>query len=264
MDAASEMESLGYSTFWSSGGFEPGLSNRFERLLAATSSVKVASGIVSVWKISAPQLAEAAAELEAKFPGRFLAGLGVSHAPRVENYVHPYSKMVQFLDAIDDASPTLAKDRRILAALGPRMIALARDRSLGAHPYFVPVEYMAIARSALGDSPLLASEVTVILEKDPMKARERARTFTTHYLALPNYSNNLRNMGYEESDLSGAGSDRLVDAIVCWGTLDDIVEKLRGYLDAGADHIGVQVLPESSESFPYVEYRELASALLHQ
>jgi len=255
------MESIGYTTLWSSGGFESGLSKHFERLLAATTRIAVASGIVSIWTVTPTDLAAAVADLETRYPGRFLAGLGASHATRVVGYARPFSQMVKYLDDLDVAATPLDKNHRILAALGPRMLELSRERSLGAHPYFVPAEYVTLARATLGPHAMLAPSATVVLESDVTKARQRARAFTEHYLSLPNYANNLRSLGYSEADLSGSGSNRLVDSLVCWGTLDAVAAKLRRYFEAGADHVCIQVLSESRDIFPSREYRELASAL---
>ena len=261
VDVPSELEDLGYSALWSSGGFEPVLAARFGRLLAATTRAAVASGIVSIWAAAPEGMSEAVAELDATYPGRFLLGLGASHAPLVEGYARPYAHMVSYLDALDAAGPAAAKDRRVLAALGPRMLRLSGERAAGAHPYFVPVEHTAQARAVLGAGPLLAPEVTVVLERDPDQARRLARTFTAGYLTLPNYTNNLRTFGFSDADLSGGGSDRLVDAIVCWGDLETIAARVHGHLEAGADHVCVQVI-SGRESFPLAEYRELAPALL--
>jgi probable F420-dependent oxidoreductase len=261
VDVAAELEALGYSTLWSSGGFDPGLSERFGRMLAATTTMTVASGIVSIWRASPADIADAVADLDAQYPGRFVLGLGASHAVLAEDYAHPYSHMVEYLDALDGAGSAVAKDRRVLAALGPRMLELGGRRAAGVHPYFVPVAHTARARQVLGDGPLLAPEVTVVLERDPAKARELARTFTAGYLALPNYANNLRTLGFEDADLAGGGSDRLVDAVVAWGDLEAIAAQVRAHHDAGADHVCVQVI-SPRESFPLAEYRALAPALL--
>jgi probable F420-dependent oxidoreductase len=262
VDAAAEMEALGYSALWSSGGFQPGLSSSFGRLLAATTHVTVASGIVSIWLTSPEELSKAVADLDDRYPERFLLGLGVGHARLVKNYTHPYGHMVSYLDALDAASPAVTKDRRVLAALGPRMLELTGERSAGAHPYFVPAEHTARAREILGSGALLAPEVTVVLERDPTKARELARTFMGTYLALPNYTNNLRSLGFGDDDLAGRGSDRLVDAVACWGDLDTAVAKVREHYEAGADHVCIQVISASQGSFPLDEYRQLAPALL--
>ena len=261
LDVAAELEALGYGAIWSSGGFNPGLSSRFGRLLSATTKLTVASGIVSIWASSHEDVAGAVADLDAKYPGRFVLGLGASHSAIVENYTRPYSRMVSYLDALDSAGPAVAKDRRVLAALGPRMLELAAERAAGAHPYFVPAEFTARAREVMGSGPLLAPEVTVVLEPDPTKAHELARSFTAGYLRLPNYANNLRRLGYGEEDLVGGGSDRLVDAVVAWGDLDAIAGRIWEHLEAGADHVCVQVVT-GKEGFPMSEYRELARVLV--
>jgi probable F420-dependent oxidoreductase len=262
VDVAAEIEALGYSALWSSGGFKPGLPERFGRLLAATSHIVVASGIISIWKTSPEALSKAVADLDERYPERFLAGLGASHAPLAENYTRPYGHMVSYLDALDTARPVVTKDRRVLAALGPRMLELAGKRSSGAHPYFVPAEHTARAREVLGEGPLLAPEVTVVLERDAIKARDLARTFMATYLPLPNYTNNLRSLGFGDADLAGGGSDRLVDAVVCWGDLNTVARKVSEHYEAGADHVCIQVISASQGFFPLVEYRELAPALL--
>ena len=262
-DVAAELEELGYSALWSSGGFQPGLSPHFERLLEATARVMVCSGIVSIWSTAAHEIAQAVADLELRYPDRFVLGLGASHAAIVETYIRPYSQMDHYLDALDTAGPSVAGERRLLAALGPRMLALAAERAAGAHPYFVPVEHTARARELLGADALLAPEVSVVLEKDASTARRTARAFTSGYLSLPNYSNNLRRLGFGEDDLAGGGSDRLVDAVVAWGDADDIAGRVRQHFGAGANHVCVQVIAPA-ESFPLTAYRELAPTLMER
>lgn len=260
-NVAAEIESLGYGAIWSSGGFNPGLSSRFGRLLAETDHIKVASGIVNIWRASPEEVAQAVAELEVRYPGRFLLGLGASHAPLIENYSAPYTHMVEYLDALDTLDPAVRAQRRVLAALGPRMLELSARRAAGAHPYFTPVEHTAYARGVLGRGPLLAPEVTVVVESDPARAREVARSFTSGYLALPNYTNNLRSFGFGDEDLSNGGSNRLVDAVVAWGDLGRIAERVREHHDAGADHVCVQVISDT-EGFPLRTYRLVAESLL--
>jgi probable F420-dependent oxidoreductase len=230
---------------------------------------------VSIWHSTPEEITTAVGDLENRFPGRFLLGLGTSHGPIVENYTRPYSHMVAYLDSLDELEgldaldkpggtdgrkEPASKGRRILAALRPRMLELARERAIGAHPYFVPAEHTQRARALLGPNSILAPEVTVVLEADPQKARELARTFTAGYLGLPNYVENLRTLGFSDHDVVPPGSDRLVDAIVCWGDLDAVVSKVQSHFDAGADHVCIQVIA-SGESFPMLEYRELAPAL---
>jgi probable F420-dependent oxidoreductase len=260
VDVAAEMENLGYTTLWSSGGFEPGLSPHFDRLLAATTHVPVASGIVSVWVADPEEVSRRVAVLDEAHRGRFVLGVGASHAVMVGDYSRPYAHVVDYLDALD-AAGVVTEDRRMVAALGPRMLELAGRRSAGAHPYFVPVDHTARARQILGPGPLLAPEVTVVLESDPTRARALARTFTTGYLGLPNYANNLRTLGFGDEDLEGGGSDRLVDAVVAWGEVDTVVDRIQAHHQAGADHVCVQVVSSGRETFPLSEYRTLASAL---
>ena len=243
------------------GGSTP----NFERLLAANRLLKVASGIHSIWTVPAVETAAEVERLEADHPGRFLLGLGVSHAPLVqgigERYEHPFGRMVGYLDELDAAASPVASERRVLAALGPRMLTLAAQRTAGAHPYFVPVEHTAQARAVLGPEPLLAPELAVVLEEDPARARQMARSYAEGYLALPNYAQNLRRLGYGEEDLAGGGSDRLIDAVVAWGDEAAIVSRVRAHLDAGASHVCVQVLNGEMRSFPLAEYELLASAV---
>ena len=255
------MEELGYRALWCSGGFDPGLAPRFERLLSATKHAVVASGIVSIWRASPGEVASGFADLEERHPGRFLLGLGVSHGPLVDNYARPFDAMVRYLDALDSGSTSVPKDRRVLAALGPRMLELAASRTAGAHPYLVPVEHTAQARERLGPDPLLAPEATVVLDDDPIEARRRARAFLAMYLSLPNYTNNLRSMGFGDPDLVDGGSDRLVDAVVAWGDADAIAERVRAHFQAGADHVCIQVVPGSGD-FPLDDYRRLAPGLM--
>ena len=158
--------------------------------------------------------------------------------------------------------PRAADESRVLAALGPKMLELARDRTAGAHPYFVPVEHTQQARQVLGPGPLLAPEQAVVLEHDPDRARDIARRHVAFYLGLENYTNNLRRLGYGDDDLANGGSNRLVDAIVGWGSLNDIVARVQAHLDGGADHVCLQVLPSDPAALPRREWRELAAALI--
>ncbi|WP_432537552.1 TIGR03620 family F420-dependent LLM class oxidoreductase [Kineococcus arenarius] len=264
-EAAREVEAFGYSRIWLSGGFDPGLHPVFGELLDATEEIGVASGIVSVYAATPEQTREGFAELERRHPGRFLLGLGNSHAAIVErsgeDYSKPYSRTVEHLDALD-ASGAVPRERRALAALGPRMLRLARDRSLGAHPYFTTPAHTTYAREVLGAGVLLAPEVAVVLEEDPAKAREIARRYATGYLALPNYTNNLRRFGYGDEDFADGGSDRLVDELIPWGGTATVVAGIARHVDAGADEVAVQVLTASGDEFPLQQWRELAQALI--
>ncbi|NYD22984.1 TIGR03620 family F420-dependent LLM class oxidoreductase [Kineococcus aurantiacus] len=261
-EVAAELEELGFHRLWFSGGFGDGVLPAFGELLAATRTLGVASGIVSIWTATPEQSARAFAELEAAHPGRFLLGLGNSHAPAVEGrggrYDKPYSRTVDYLDALGGRVP---RERLVLAALGPRMLELARERTLGAHPYFVTPEHTALAREALGEGSWLAPEVAVVLDADAAGARATAREHLATYLQLPNYTNNLRRLGWGDDDLLHGGSDRLVDALVPWGPQERVAAGVRRHVEAGADEVAVQVLGGRGD-FPRAAFRELAAALV--
>jgi probable F420-dependent oxidoreductase len=268
-EAVAELEQLGFGAVWipEAVGREP-MANA-ALLLSATTRLVVATGIASIHARTAMTMQAGWKTLTETFPERFLLGIGVSHQPMVEGahgraYGKPYSTMVEYLDAMDKGmyigAPPTTPPRRVLAALGPKMLRLAAERGVGAHPYFVPVEHTAIAREALGSGPLLLPEQTVVLETDATKAREIARRFMATYLRLPNYTNNLRRLGWSEEDLAGP-TDRLVDAIVAWGSLDDVLARVRAHLDAGADHVCLQVLPADPRALPMPEWRQLAEAV---
>lgn len=265
-EAAAELEDLGYARIWVSAGQGDGVPDLFADLLDATGTIGVATGILSIWKATAGQAAASTADLERSHPGRFLLGLGNSHAPIVEQggerYAKPYSRMVGYLDGLDSGPQPVPARQRVLAALGPRMLRLSRDRSLGAHPYFVPAAHTASARRTLGAGPLLAPEVAVVLEPDADLARRVARDYMVTYLDLPNYTRNLRRLGYGDDDLGGGGSDRLVDALIPWGGVDTVAAGIARHLDAGADEVAVQVLTADPDRLPRAEYAALAEALL--
>jgi probable F420-dependent oxidoreductase len=255
LDAAVELEELGYSRLWFSAGFGENVPPRFRDIL----------GIVSIWHSSPAEAAAFTQDAERAHPGRFLLGLGASHAVLVEgngtDYRKPYSKMVEYIEALDAAG--LAPERRILAALGPRMLTLSRDRSAGAHPYFTTVEHTAEARTVLGPDRMLAPEVAVVLEADVAAARAVARKYTTGYLALPNYTNNLRRFGWTDEDFTGGGSDRLVDALIPWGTIEQVAAGIEKHYQAGADEVAIQVLNGGdATAFPADAFRALAAALI--
>jgi probable F420-dependent oxidoreductase len=257
---APELESLGYGALWSSGRFEPGLSPHFEKLLASTDHIPVASGIVSVWAGAPDDVGPAVAALEDRFPGRFLLGIGASHSVAVADYSRPYSKVVASLDALDALPTPVPSQRRVLAALGPRMLELAAARTAGAHPYFVPVEHTAFARHTLGATPLLAPEVAVVLETDAVRARALARGYARTYLGLPNYTQNLRRFGFGDEDIDDGGSDRLIDAVIPWGDAATIAAAVAAHHEAGADHVCLQVIA-GGQDFPLNGYQQLARTL---
>ncbi len=265
-----ELESLGFGTVWvpEAVGREPFANASL--LLAGGTTIKVATGIASIHARTAMTMQAGWKTVSEAYPGRFLLGLGVSHQPMVEGvhghaYDKPYSTMVSYLDAMDRgmyfaAAPTEAP-QRVLAALGPKMLRLSAERGVGAHPYFVPVEHTPVAREALGPDALLAPEQAVVLETDPAVARQIARTHMATYLRLPNYTNNLRRLGWTDDDIADGGTDALVDAIVAWGTLEQVVERVRTHLAAGANHVAIQLLPADPRALPMAGWRELATAL---
>jgi probable F420-dependent oxidoreductase len=268
--AAAELDALGYGALWfhEFHGREP--LTQAALLLDATRRIPIATGIAVIYARDAMAMAAGQRTMCEAFPDRFLLGIGVSHRPTVEGtrghtYGPPLAEMRAYLDAMEAApytSPRAAEEPRVLAALGPKMLELARDRAAGAHLYFVPVEHTRWAREVLGPGPVLAPELAVVLERDPQRAREIARRHTVPYLARENYTNNLRRFGYADEAFAHGGSDRLVDALVGWGSLDDVAGRVQAHLEAGADHVCIQVLPSDPTAIPRREWRELAEALL--
>jgi probable F420-dependent oxidoreductase len=264
-ESAALLDELGFSALWipDVGGDVLG---SVEALLGATSRALIATGVLNIWMHEPAEVAARLAGWSTADRERFVLGLGVSHAALIDHndpgrYSKPYTRMFDYLDGLDSAHPPVPEDARLLAALGPRMLELARDRAAGALPYFVPPEHVVAARSALNPSSLLAVELAVVLDTDPESARTTARNHTGIYVTLPNYTNNLRRFGYEDDDFTGAGSDRLVDAIVAWGDLDAIKARVQLMRDAGADHVCVQLIPRDERTLR-ADWRELASALL--
>jgi probable F420-dependent oxidoreductase len=255
-EAAELVEALGYGTFWLGGS--PRL-HSVRPLLAAGDHLTVATGIVNVWQNEPATLAVEYAELARDFPGRLLVGIGIGHPEATSDYRRPLSAMRAFLDGLDGADPPLPRDGRCLAALGPKMLDLSAERSLGAHPYFVPVEHARAARERLGPGALLAPEFACVLDTDVERARAAARKYAALYLGLRNYTSNLLRFGFTEQDIAGGGSDRLIDAIVPHGSAEEIAAVAHAYRDAGADHVCLQVVGVSG--VPREEWRALASAL---
>ena len=269
--SARGFEALGYPVTWipETLGNKEVLSHA-GLLLAATSRLIVASGIASIYSRDPMATANGARALAEAYPGRFVLGLGVSHAPSVASrggdYGRPVETMRAYLDAMA-AVPYGAPEPEspvpmVLAALGPRMLELAGERTDGAHPYFVPVEHTPFARKHLGAEPCLVVEQTAVLTADPAEGRRIGRAFAKNYLALPNYANNLRRMGWGEKDLEGGGSDRLIDAVIAWGDVDAIARRVRAHLDGGADQVCIQLRSDQSSDPALDGYRELAAALL--
>ncbi|MFG2945536.1 LLM class F420-dependent oxidoreductase [Streptomyces adustus] len=257
-EAAAELEELGYGAAWLGGS---SAARHASPLLEATSRLVVGTSIQSIWQYEADESAAAFAELESSHPGRFVLGLGVSHAKLTDQYRRPYSALVAYLDALDTAG--VPAGRRVLAALGPRTLELSRDRAAGAVPYLVTPEHTASARELLGDGPLLAPEFAVVPEADPARARALARGHLALYLSLPNYTGNFLRLGFTEDDLADGGSDRLVDALYAWGGEERIRDRVEAFHRAGADHVAIQVVDAGArDDLPREAWRRLAAVLM--
>lgn len=255
---AATAEELGYGALWIPGAAGGDVLERCAVALGATSNLVLATGIVNIWRHDATEVAATANRLNTDSGGRFLLGLGVSHERLIgDEYVSPLLKMRRYLDELDAAGQP--SEKRALAALRPKMLRLSTDRGIGAHPYFVPPEHSAAAREVLGEGPLLMPEQAILIESDPTEARAIARKFCSLYLKLPNYTNNLRDLGYTDDDLAGPGSDRLIDAIVVWGDADAIAARVQAHLDAGADHVCIQSIGTMA---PTEAWRALAPSLI--
>jgi probable F420-dependent oxidoreductase len=246
--AAAELEELGYGALWFPGGGHQGLAEHIDSLLGATRRVVVATGIVNIWTHPAAEIAAEHRAITQAYPERFLLGIGISHQRVVEGsglkYERPMQKLTSYLDELDAAATPVPVDQRILASLGPRSLQIARERSCGSHPYFVPPEHTRIARQALGPGKILAPEQMVVVDADPARARAVARPSIDRYLHAPNYTSNLLRLGFEASDFDNGGSDRLVDAIVAHGDPATIMQQARLHHQAGADHVCIQVLTD--------------------
>ena len=256
-EAAKLVEQLGYGAWWLGGS--PHVPD-IRPILEATSTLTAATGILNVWANDPPDTAAQDAALRAEFPERFVLGIGIGHPEATSDYRRPLTAMRAFLDGLDESPTPPPVEERCLAALRPKMLELARERSAGAHTYFVPVEHTRSARERLGPGKLLAPELACVVETDPDRARAVARDYATLYLGLSNYTNNLLDLGYTEADLADGGSDRLIDAVVPHGGAEEIAEVVRAHLDAGADHVCLQPLGE--EGVPRESWAALAKVLI--
>ena len=255
-EQAVEIERLGYGTVWV--GASPAADLEFvEPILEKTESLQVATGIVNIWTADAGEVAKSYHRIEKAFPGRFLLGVGVGHPEHTQEYRKPYQALVEYLDALDAAKvPT---SRMVIAALGPKVLQLAAQRSAGAHPYLTTPVHTGQARELLGPTVFLAPEHKVVLTDDADRAREIGRETVDFYLGLSNYVNNWKRLGFTDEDLVRPGSDRFIDAVVAYGTPDQIAERLNEHLAAGADHVAIQVLGGPDELLSTLE--ELAGPL---
>jgi probable F420-dependent oxidoreductase len=256
-EAARLVQDLGFGTFWLGGS--PRLSS-VRPLLEATDRLVVATGIVNVWSYDPTELAAEYVQLAEEFPDRVLVGIGIGHPEATSQYATPLAAMRGFLDGLDQAGTPLTRDRRCLAALGPKMLELCKTRSRGAHTYFVGVAHTRAARGELGEDALLAPELACVVDTDFESARAKARRYAELYLGLRNYTGNLLRHGFNEDDIAEGGSDRLIDAVIPHGTAEDIAAVAREHLDAGADHVCLQ--PVGVRGIPRDEWTALAGALV--
>ncbi len=268
-DYVHAIESFGFEALWipESLGSKEAFAHA-SLLLGATTNLVIATGIANIWARDPVAMANGARTLVDAYPGRFLLGLGVSHAPivqtRGQSYARPLEYMREYLDAMD-AAPYVGPKvdvPRVLAALGPQMLRLSAERTLGAHSYFVPMEHTTVARKELGAAPLLAVEQAAVLNEDPVAARGIARRHMKRYLELDNYVNNLRRLGWGDADLAEGGSDKLVDAIVAWGGTGAIKGRIDEHRKRGADHVCLQVLRADPKGSPTADLERIAKVVL--
>jgi probable F420-dependent oxidoreductase len=266
---AAELEQMGFGTLWIPGGFDGPLLEICADQLGATSNVAIATGILNVFGHDPADVAREQAGIDERFPGRFLLGIGVGHAAFLspeaqERSRRPLAVIAGYLDALERNAPAGTAPARVIAALAPRMVQLARERTLGVHPYMVPVSHTAEVRAALGDGPLVLTEQSVVLGTGRDDLRARARLDLALYLTLPNYVRTWGRLGYGAEDLADGGSDRLVDALYALGTVEAIGERVREHLAAGADHVCLRVVTNApmsgaGEALPRAEWRELSA-----
>ncbi|MEX1125331.1 MAG: LLM class F420-dependent oxidoreductase [Acidimicrobiia bacterium] len=253
-EMAEQVELLGFGAIWV-GGSPEGHLDDVEKLLDATERIPVATGIVNMWRDDADTVADSYRRISEKHPDRFLLGVGIGHRESNPEYHKPFERMVDYLDRLDNAG--VPQESVVLAALGPRALSLAAERTAGAHPYLTTPRHTGFARQVLGLGALLAPEHKVVLEADATKARAIGRPVVSRYLTRANYRNNLLREGWTEADFVDGGSDRLVDALVLHGAPEDVDAGLVAHLDAGADHVAIQVLGDD----PLETYRELSEVL---
>jgi probable F420-dependent oxidoreductase len=253
---AKDIEALGYGALWV-GGSPPAELDWVEPMLEATSTLQVATGIVNIWTAAAKPVAESFHRIDKAYPNRFLLGIGVGHPEAHAEYKKPYDALVEYLDELDAYG--VPKDRRVVAALGPQVLKLSARRSAGAHPYLTTPEHTASARELIGPDAFLAPEHKAVLTTDPEKARAVGRKALEIYLNLANYTNNWKRLGFTDDDIAKPGSDALVDAFVAYGTTEQLAHRLNQHLEAGADHVPVQILTSPEKLVPALA--ELADAL---
>ncbi|GAS86973.1 LLM class F420-dependent oxidoreductase [Mycolicibacterium brisbanense] len=251
-----EIEALGYRAIWA-GGSPPAELDWVDPILEKTTNLKVATGIVNIWTADAGPVAESYHRIESSHPGRFLLGIGVGHREAIGEYRKPLDALTDYLDKLDEYG--VPKQRRVVAALGPKVLQLSAERSAGAHPYLTTPEHTAQAREIIGPDAFLAPEHKVVLTTDAEKARAAGRKALDLYLGLTNYLNNFKRLGFTDADLAKPGSDTFIDAVVAHGTVDDVAARLKEHREAGADHVPVQVLTSPDKLVPVLA--ELAGPL---
>jgi probable F420-dependent oxidoreductase len=256
-EAAKLVEELGYGAWWVGGS--PHVPD-IRPILEATSTLVAATGILNVWSNEPGDTAAADAALRGDFPGRFMLGIGIGHPEATSDYRRPLKTMREFIDGLDASPSPPPVDERCLAALGPKMLDLAGERTAGTHPYFTTVDHTRFARERLGRGKLVAPEVACVVDSDPGRAKAVARDYAKLYLGLSNYTNNLLEFGFTEDDVVDGGSDRLIDAVIPQGSAEQIAEVVRAHIDAGADHVCVQPLGE--DGIPRRSWTALANVLI--
>jgi probable F420-dependent oxidoreductase len=254
-DQLREIESLGYGAVWAGGSPAADLS-WVDPILEQTSTLKLATGIVNIWTAEPGPTAESFHRIEKAYPGRFILGIGVGHPEAHQEYRKPVEALTDYLDKLDEYG--VPKDSRVVAALGPKVLKLSADRSAGAHPYLTTPEHTAEARKLIPEA-FIAPEHKAVLTTDPEKARAVGRKSLEIYLNLANYLNSWKRLGFTDDDVAKPGSDRLVDAVVAYGTPDEIAARLKEHITAGADHVPVQVLTGPDKLVPALA--ELAGPL---
>lgn len=253
---ANEIEALGYGAVWV-GGSPPAELDWVEPILDNTTTLKVATGIVNIWTAAPGPVADSFHRIESGYPGRFILGIGVGHPEAHQQYQKPVEALKTYLDKLDEYG--VPKHSRVVAALGPQVLKLSAQRSAGAHPYLTTPEHTAAARALIGPGAFLAPEHKAVLTTDADKARAVGRKALDVYLNLQNYLNSWKRLGFTDDDVARPGSDRLVDAVVAYGTPEAIAARLTQHLDAGADHVPVQVLTSPDKLVPALA--ELAGPL---
>jgi probable F420-dependent oxidoreductase len=255
--AAALAEELGFGTFWLGGSARL---MKLRPMLEATDALVVATGIINIWQYDPAELAAEFDALDADFPGRVLLGIGIGHPEATSEYTKPLTKTREFFDGIAGSDHPVPRERMVLAALGPKMLDLSFERSLGTHPYFTPPAHTRFARERLGSTALVAPEQAVVVDRDQASGLAKARKYADLYLNRTNYTANLKRFGYTDADIEGGGSQALIDELVPQGSGEQVAAAALAHLDAGADHVCVQTVGVAG--VPRAEWTEVAAALI--